>query len=208
MVESVVESPNSCGFLLQRGPFLQYLASSIAIPISLPILRKLKQVYKIPMREQQGTNFCETILEKQMPSSWPPTSKLVVKALQIFHKKEFIFKLFLFHENSDSSRCGFLWLSAPSVYPSLLPLLPEMIFVNIIKKTQCHQDFHHSFFLPYSWSSFKGDRSLIDEGSRTNLTKAVKTDKSRNFDRKTISIRLISLLTSTGIFSDTSTHSS
>ena len=60
----VVESPNSCGFLLQRGPFLQYLASSIAIPISLPILRKLKQVNKIPMREQQGTNFCEIILDK------------------------------------------------------------------------------------------------------------------------------------------------
>ena len=69
VVESVVESPNSCGFLLQRGPFLQYLASSIAIPISLPILRKLKQVNTIPMWEQQGTNFCETILEKQMPSS-------------------------------------------------------------------------------------------------------------------------------------------
>ena len=65
MVESVVESPNSCGFLLQRGAFLQYLASSIAIPISLPILRKLKQVNnKIPMWEQEGTNFCEIILDK------------------------------------------------------------------------------------------------------------------------------------------------
>ena len=132
----------------------------------------------------------------------------MVKALQIFHNKGFIFEFFLFHENSDSSRCGFLWLSAPSVYPSLLTLLPEITIVNIIQNLSVIRISIIFIFLPYSWSSFKGDRSLIDEGSRTNLTKAVKTDKSRNFDRKTIWIRLISLLTSTGIFSDTSTHSS
>ena len=90
----------------------------------------------------------------------------------------------MFHENSDSSRCGFLWLSAPSVYPSLLTLLPEMIFVNIIQNLSVIRISIILIFPPYCWSSFKGDRSLIDEGSRTNLTKAVKTDKSRNFDRK------------------------
>ena len=77
----------------------------------------------------------------------------------------------MFHENSDSSRCGFLWLSAPSVYPSLLTLLPEMTIVNIIQKLSVIRISIILSFLPNSWSSFKGDRSLIDEGSRTNLAK-------------------------------------